>query len=38
MNQLADDKLIIQSKDKRPTILTEAGKQMAEKLKAEYLH
>ncbi len=38
LNKLADEKLIIQFKDKRPTILTEAGKQLAEKLKAQYLH
>jgi hypothetical protein len=38
LNRLADEKMIIQSKDKRPTILTEAGKQLAEKLKAQYLH
>jgi hypothetical protein len=38
MNQLADDKLIIQFKDKKLVLLTETGKQMAEKLKAQYLH
>ena len=38
MNKLADDKLIIQFKDKKLVLLTETGKQMAEKLKAQYLH
>ena len=37
MNQLADDKLIVQFKDKKLVILTDAGKQMAEKLKTKYL-
>jgi len=38
MNQLADDKLIIQFKDKKLVILTESGKQLAEKLKTQYIH
>jgi len=38
LNALADEKLIIQFKDKKLVILTETGKQMAEKLKAQYLH
>lgn len=38
LNSLADDKLIIQSKDTKSVILTDAGKQLAEKLKTEYLH
>mgnify|MGYP001098268386 FL=1 len=38
MNKLADDKLIIQFKDKKLVILTEAGRQMAEQLKKQYLH
>ena len=37
MNELADDKLIIQFKDKKLVILTEAGKQKAEQLKKQYL-
>jgi len=38
MNKLADDKLIIQFKDKKLVILTDAGKELAEKLKTQYLH
>ena len=38
LNQLADEKLIIQFKDKKLAILTESGKQLAEKLKTQYLH
>jgi hypothetical protein len=38
MDKLADEKLIIQFKDKKLAILTESGKQLAEKLKAQYLH
>jgi len=38
MNQLADDKLIIQFKDKKLVLLTETGRQIAEKLKSQYLH
>jgi len=37
MNKLADDKLIIQFKDKKLVILTEAGKELAEKLKTQYI-
>jgi hypothetical protein len=37
MNQLADEKMIIQFKDKKLVILTELGKQLAEKLKTKYL-
>ena len=37
LNKLADDKLIVQFKDKKLVILTDAGKQMAEKLKTKYL-
>ena len=38
LNALADEKLIIQFKDKKLVILTETGRQVAEKLKAQYLH
>jgi hypothetical protein len=38
LNQLSDDKLIVQFKDKKLVILTESGKQMAEKLKTKYLN
>jgi hypothetical protein len=38
LNSLADDKLIIQSKDTKSVILTDAGKQLAEKLKTQYIH
>ena len=37
LNSLADDKLIIQSKDTKSVILTDAGKQLAEKLKTQYI-
>jgi len=37
LNQLHDDKLIVQIKDKKLVIVTELGKQQAEKLKAQYL-
>ena len=36
LNKLADDNLIIQFKDKKLTILTEAGRNAAENLKAKY--
>jgi Mn-dependent DtxR family transcriptional regulator len=38
MNKLADDKLIIQFKDKKLVLLTDAGKELAEKLKTQYIH
>jgi predicted transcriptional regulator len=38
LNTLADEKLIIQSKDTKSVILTDTGKQLAEKLKTQYLH
>jgi len=38
LNTLADEKLIIQSKDTKSVILTDEGKQLAEKLKTQYLH
>jgi hypothetical protein len=38
LNQLHDEKQIVQIKDKKLVIITEAGKQLAEKLKAQYLH
>ena len=38
LNTLADEKLIIQSKDTKSVILTDSGKQLAEKLKTQYLH
>jgi hypothetical protein len=38
LSQLADDKLIVQFKDKKLVIVTESGKQTAEKLKAKYLN
>jgi hypothetical protein len=38
LNSLADEKLIIQSKDTKSVILTDAGKQRAEKLKTQYFH
>jgi hypothetical protein len=38
LNALADEKLIIQSKDTKSVILTDSGKQLAEKLKTQYLH
>jgi hypothetical protein len=38
LNQLADEKLIIQLKDKNLMFLTDSGKQLAEKLKTQYLH
>jgi len=38
LNALADDKLIIQSKETKSVILTDAGRQMAEKLKTRYLN
>jgi predicted methyltransferase len=37
-NQLTDEKMIVQFKDKKLVLLTEAGKQLAEKLKPQYLH
>ena len=38
LNQLADEKLIVQFKEKKLVLVTEAGKQLAEKLKPLYLH
>jgi hypothetical protein len=38
MNKLADEKLIIQFKDNKLAILSESGKQLAKKLKTQYLH
>jgi predicted transcriptional regulator len=38
LNTLADEKLIIQSKDTKSVILTDAGKLLAEKIKTQYLH
>jgi hypothetical protein len=37
LNMLADEKQIIQFKDKKLVILTDAGRQAAEKLKKQYL-
>jgi hypothetical protein len=37
LNQFADEKLIIQFKDKNLVILTELGRQKAENLKKQYL-
>jgi hypothetical protein len=37
MNQFADEKLIIQFKDKNLVIMTELGKQKAEQLKKQYM-
>ena len=38
LNQLTDEKLIVQFKDKKLVLVTDAGKQLAEKLKPQYLH
>ena len=38
LNQLAYEKLIVQFKEKKLVLVTEAGKQLAEKLKPLYLH
>jgi hypothetical protein len=38
LNQLADDKLIIQFANTKSVMLTEAGRQKAEQLKQQYLH
>ncbi|MFH2107558.1 MAG: DUF6429 family protein [Chrysiogenia bacterium] len=38
LNQLADEKMIVQFKEKKLVLVTEAGKQLAEKLKAQYLN
>ena len=37
LNQLSDDKLIVQFKNTKSVTLTEAGKQKAEQLKKQYL-
>lgn len=38
LNQLSEDKLIVQFKDAKSVILTELGRQKAEQLKRQYLH
>ena len=38
LNQLHEDKMIVQIKDKKLVIVTEAGRQQAEKLKTKYLN
>ncbi|MBE0665822.1 MAG: DUF6429 family protein [Candidatus Aminicenantes bacterium] len=38
LNQLTDEKMIVQFKDKKLVLVTEAGKQLAEKLKTQYLN
>jgi hypothetical protein len=38
LNKLHDEKMIVQIKDKKLVILTELGRQLAEKLKARYLN
>lgn len=38
LNQLSDEKMIIQFNEKKLVLLTEAGKQLAEKLKTQYLN
>ncbi len=37
LRQLHDEKMIVQIKDKKLVIVTELGKQQAEKLKTQYL-
>jgi hypothetical protein len=37
LNQLSDDKLIVQFKNTKSVTLTEAGRQKAEQLKKQYL-
>ena len=38
LNQLSDDKLIVQFKNAKSVTLTDAGRQKAELLKKQYLH
>jgi hypothetical protein len=38
LNQLSEDKLIVQFKDAKSVMLTELGRQKAEQLKRQYLH
>lgn len=38
LNTLADEKLIIQSKDTKSVILTEAGKQKAKQLQSQFFN
>jgi hypothetical protein len=37
LNKLHDEKLIVQIKDKKLVIVTDLGRQLAEKLKSQYL-
>jgi len=38
LNQLTDEKMIVQFKEKKLMLVTKADKQLAEKLKAQYLN